>query len=136
MAQVWITNLPDLVDGKLPIDGTVVLDASALAALESITATVVPTAATSTDRSGTITTGGTAQQAAAANATRKYLFIQNPSGSGGTLWFSTLATAVAASPSIELPAGASYENPPHFCPTGAVSVIHGTTNAKYTVREG
>jgi len=88
-----------------------------------------------TDRSGTITTGGTAQQAAAALSTRKYLLIQNPSGSGGTLWFSTNATAVAASPSIELPPGASYENPAHFCPAGAVSVIHPTTGAKITVRE-
>lgn len=88
-----------------------------------------------TDRSVTITTGGTAQQAAAALTTRKYLLIQNPSGSGGSCWFSTVATAVAASPSIELVAGASYENPAHFCPTGAVSVIHPVTNAKITVRE-
>lgn len=91
---------------------------------------------TLTDASVTISTGGTAQTAAAANTGRRYLFIQNPAGSGGTLWFSTNATAVAASPSIELVAGASYENPPHYCPTGAVSVIHPTTNAKITVRTG
>ena len=88
-----------------------------------------------TDRSVTITLGGTAQTAAAANPARRYLFIQNPSGSGGTLWFSTKTTAVAASPSIELVAGASYESPAHYCPTGALSVIHGTTNAKITIRE-
>lgn len=88
-----------------------------------------------TDRSVTITTGGTAQQAAAANASRRYLLIQNPSGSGGTCWFSSIGTALPASPSIELAPGASYENPAHFCPTGAVSVIHPTTGAKITVRE-
>lgn len=105
---------------------------SASAGGVSVTA---PTSGASTNRSVTITTGGTAQQAAAALSTRKYLFIQNPSGSGGTLWFNTLATAVAASPSIELVAGASYENPAHFCPTGTVSVIHSVTNALITVRE-
>ncbi len=89
-----------------------------------------------TDASVTIATGGTAQDAAVANINRKYLFIQNPSGSGGSLWFNTLATAVAASPSIELVAGASYENPAHYCPTGAVSVIHPVTSAKITVRTG
>ena len=46
-----------------------------------------------------------------------------------------VARAVAASPSIELVAGASYESPAHYCPTGALSVIHGTTNAKITIRE-
>lgn len=91
---------------------------------------------TEVDGSVTISTGGTAQTAAAASPGRRYLFIQNPSGSGGTLWFSTITTAVAASPSIELVAGASYENPDHFCPTGAVSVIHPVTSAKITVRTG
>jgi hypothetical protein len=99
------------------------------------TVTVVPTSAALTDRSVTIATGGTAQQAAAALATRKYLFIQNPSASGGTLWFSATTTAVQASPSIELPPGGSYENPAHFCPTGAISVIHPTTSALITVKE-
>lgn len=101
----------------------------------TVSAQVQPAVGVSTDRSVTITTGGTAQQAAAANTARKYLFVQNPSGSGGTAWFSTLATAVAASPSIELPPGSSYENPTHFCQTGAVSVIHPTTGAKLTVLE-
>ena len=91
---------------------------------------------TLTDASVTIAAGDTAQTAAAENSGRKYLFVQNPSASGGTLWFSTKATAVKASPSIELPPGASYENPAHFCPTGAVSVIHPVTGAKITVRTG
>ncbi len=88
-----------------------------------------------TDKSVTIATGGTAQTAIAANPARHYLFIQNPSASGGTLWFSTTGVAVQASPSIELLPGASYENPPHMSPTGAVSVIHPTTSALITLRE-
>ena len=88
------------------------------------------------DRSVTITTGGTAQTAAVARRAREYLFIQNPSGSGGSLWFSTNATAVAASPSIELVAGASYESLLDAAGLGAVSVIHPTTGTKITVREG
>lgn len=88
-----------------------------------------------TDKSGTITTGGTAQTAVAANTARKYLFIQNPSTASGSLWFSTVATAVAASPSIELVPGASYESG-LFCPTGAVSIIGATTGMAFTGREG
>lgn len=96
---------------------------------------VGPGSGTPIDRSVTITTGGTAQQAAPAKLGRRYLFIQNPSASGGTAWVSWLTTAVQASPSIELAPGASYENPTHFCPDGAISVIHPTTSAKITVLE-
>ena len=94
-----------------------------------------PTSGALTDRSVTITTGGTAQQAAGSNTSRKYLVIQNPSASGGTLWFSTTGTAVQASPSIELLPGASYESNAAFCPTGAVSVIHLVTSALVTIKE-
>lgn len=96
--------------------------------------TVAPTTGALTDKSGTITTGGTAQTAAALNASRKYLFIQNPSTAPGSLWFSTVTTAVAASPSIELVPGASYESG-LFCPTGAVSIIGATTGQAFTGRE-
>ncbi len=90
---------------------------------------------TLTDKSGTITTGGAAQDAAAANTSRHYLFLQNPSTAPGSLWFSTVATAVAASPSIELVPGASYESG-MFCPTGAVSIIGATTGMAFVGREG
>lgn len=96
---------------------------------------VTPTSGALTDRSGTITTGGTAQTAAAANTARKHLFIQNPSTAPGSLWFSTTGTAVQASPSIELVPGASYETGT-FVPTGVVSVIAATTGHAFTAREG
>lgn len=97
--------------------------------------TTAPISGALTDKSGTITTGGTAQTAAAANTSRKYLFIQNPSTAPGSLWFSTVTTAVAASPSIELVPGAS-DATGVFCPTGAVSVIAATTGHAFTMREG
>jgi hypothetical protein len=40
-------------------------------------------AATPTDRSGTLTTGGTSQTLAAANSSRKCLFVQNPATAAG-----------------------------------------------------
>jgi len=98
--------------------------------------TTAPISGALTDKSGTITTGGTAQTAAAANTSRKYLFIENPYTATETLWFSTVAAAVADSPSIALQPGDTWENPPHFCPTGAVSVIAATTGHKWTAREG
>lgn len=86
-----------------------------------------------TDRSGTITTGGTAQTAANALATRRYFFLQNNSDTG--LWFNYGVTAVAAQPSIYLAPGASYENPAHWCPSGLISVIGATTGKTFTMKE-
>jgi hypothetical protein len=90
---------------------------------------------TITDRSVTITAGGTAQTAAPANPTRVYLLIQNPSAAPGPVWFSTSTTAVADSPAIELAPGQAWESPASVCPTGAISVIAATTGAKVTIKE-
>ncbi len=86
-----------------------------------------------TDRSGTITTGGTAQQLAAAMAARRYFLLQNNSDTGA--WFNFGVVAVASQPSIFLAAGASYENPAHFCPSGFVSIIGATTGKIFTAKE-
>ena len=91
--------------------------------------------ATLTDRSVTITTGGTAQDAAPANPNRVYLLIQNPSGNSGSVWFAIGTTATAASPAIELQPGQAWESQSSLCPTGAVSLIHATTGTKITVKE-
>lgn len=87
-----------------------------------------------TDRSGTIAAGATAQTAAAALTTRRYLLIENLSTTED-LWFNFGTTAVASQPSILLAAGKSWENPPHFCPTGLVSVIAATTGHAFTCKE-
>lgn len=89
-----------------------------------------------TNRSGTITSGGTAQNAAAALSTRVYFFLLNPATETEILWFSTVATAVAASPSIPLYPGQSFEFNGTFCPSGAVSVIAATTGHVWIGREG
>lgn len=85
------------------------------------------------NRSGSITTGGTAQEAIPHSGTRSGFFIQNTSA--GDLWFDVNATAVAASPSIKLAAGASYETPPMTNPQDAVSIIGATTGQTFTAKE-
>lgn len=86
-----------------------------------------------TNASGTITSGGTAQNAAAANATRRGFVLQN--NSTGDLWFSTIATAVQSQPSFKLPPGAYYESPPFGGGVGAISIIGATTGQAFTGRE-
>lgn len=88
---------------------------------------------TPTSISGSIATGGTAQNAASSNSTRKGYLLQNLST--GDLWFSTLATAVADQPSIKLPAGAYFESPLGAAGTGAISIIGATTGQKWAGRE-
>ncbi len=120
--------------------GTVATDLDARPALRvtDVTAAGVSAAPASpanwTDRSGTIAAGGAAQQAAAANPARVYLCIENLSTTED-LWFDLTATAVISQPSIRLAPGAAWENPSHFRPTGAVSVIAATTAHAFAAKE-
>ena len=98
------------------------------------TVTASPVLATLTDRSGTITAGGTAQQAMAALATRKYLLLQNISDTA--MWFNFTTTAVADSPSLYLPVGASFVMEGSLVSTEAVSIFCVTTGKKWTAKEG
>lgn len=86
---------------------------------------------TLTDRSGTITLGGTSQQAAAANASRRYLLIQNVST--GDLWVNFGTAAVVGQPSILIKANGAYE--PVFIPTGTVNIIGATTAQAFAMKE-
>jgi hypothetical protein len=86
-----------------------------------------------TDRSGTITAGGTAQQAAAANPARRYLVLQNVSDT--VMWYNFGATAVANQPSFSLAAAARVEWSGQFIPTGLISVIGATTGKAFTCKE-
>lgn len=88
-----------------------------------------------TDRSNTITTGGTAQNAMAANTSRKYARITNPVSATESLWVNDSGTATAASPSEELLPGDQYETG-LFAPTNAISVFAATTGHPYVAREG
>lgn len=96
-----------------------------------------PVNGTLTNRSGAVTTGGTSQQIAAANAARKWLLLQNPSTNAESLWIQFGATAaVTDSPSVEIPVGASMTFEGTFLFTDAVQVIAATTGTKWTAKEG
>lgn len=88
---------------------------------------------TFTNRSGTITSGGTAQQLAAENADRRALFIQNLST--GDLYVAFGTTAVTQQPSIKLIAGAILILD-DFITTQSVSIIGATTGQAFTALEG
>lgn len=84
-----------------------------------------------TDRSGSITTGGTAQQLAAANAARKSLTIQNISDAD--LWVNEIGGTAAAdtSGSWKVPAGSVFS----VSTNRAISIIGATTGKKFTATE-
>jgi hypothetical protein len=89
-------------------------------------------ALTYADRSGTITTGGAAQVVLPAFPGRHGCMIQNQSA--GSLWVSETATAVAAPPSILIPAGQQF-----LCMSPAsgqaYSIIGATTAQAFAARE-
>tara|TARA_R110000803_G_scaffold14226_1_gene39561 strand:- start:333 stop:680 length:348 start_codon:yes stop_codon:yes gene_type:complete len=95
-------------------------------------ASVAGGASAFTDNSGTVTSGGTAQTIASANADRTYLIIQNHSDID--MWINVGVTAVADQPSIKLFAnGGSYE--PLQVPSALISLIGATTGKSFTCKE-
>jgi hypothetical protein len=115
--------------GKVGIDQTTPGTSNAVA--------VIPVGVTYTDRSGTVTAGGTAQTAMAANASRKGLWVQNVST--GDLYINSVAaassTVSAGSGSLKIVSGAYWEPPAHGVPTGAISVYGATTGQAWVARE-
>lgn len=97
-------------------------------------AIAMPVQGAPTDRSGTITTGGTSQTLAAALSTRTYIEIQNISDE--TMYINFGAAATVDSNSFKIVAGGSYVNPAHFCPTGTITIIGATTGKKFVAKEG
>lgn len=86
-----------------------------------------------TDRSGTITAGGTAQTAAAANPARRYIVLQNVSDT--LLWYNFGVTAVANQPSFSLAAAARVEWAGPLVPTALLSVLGATTGKAFVCKE-
>lgn len=112
---------------SITVDGTV-------AATQSGAWNVGTQTGTWTDRSGTITTGGTAQQLAASNSSRKAYFIQNIGTAD--LWLSLVGTAAADSAgSIKLAPSAALAASTPFVSTQAISIIGATTGQKFTAYE-
>ena len=84
------------------------------------------------DRSGTITTGGTAQVVLPAWTGRHGCVVQHQSA--GSLWVSETATAIAGPPSILIPAGQQF-----LCMSPAsgqaYSIIGATTAQAFAARQ-
>ena len=94
---------------------------------------VTPTKGTLTDRSGSLTLGGTAQSLAGANATRKYFLFVNQSA--GNMWLNFTTTATQDQPSILIVPNGSLVMESGFVSTEAISVIGATTSQKWTAKE-
>jgi hypothetical protein len=93
---------------------------------------VAQTAPSYTDGSGAITAGGAAQQIFAANATRRYLFLSNPSDTVMYVNFGT--AAVASQPSITLAANGGFLEP--LVPSGqTVSILCATTGKAFVAKQ-
>lgn len=99
------------------------------------TQTEIPTERSDlTDASGTLTTGGTSKQALAANTSRTYLLIQNPSEEDD-LWVDFGVAAVQDQPSILLlPRSGALVFEQGLRPTQAVHVNGPTTGQPYTIK--
>jgi len=89
--------------------------------------------AVATDRGGTITAGGTAQQLMAANAARRGYSVQNQST--GDIYINAMTTATIDYHSLKIPAGSLYETTSTHVGPGAVSIIGATTGQAYYARE-
>lgn len=94
-----------------------------------------PSASTLIDRSGSIVTGGTAQQLAAANAARKGWRLQNTSAND--LWFNDtgVAASVGGAGSYQLQPGGYYESPPGGSSQTSLSIFGVTTAQSFSAAE-
>lgn len=90
-----------------------------------------------TDRSGTLTTGGTAQVLMSSSSTRRKMVVLNPNAATESLWISFTGTAtVGGAASYELAAGDAWiEDAASGVTTQAVSVIASTTGHTWKAME-
>lgn len=87
---------------------------------------------TYTDRSGSITTGGTAQNAAAANSVRRGMWVQNTSGADMRV---SASGAASATDGILVAPGQILNYPPNGVPVTAISVWGATTGQTFEAAE-
>lgn len=86
------------------------------------------------NKSGSITSGNTAQTLMAANDARKGFYVQNVSS--GDLWINENGSdAVLDQPSLKITPNQLYESPPNGTSLKAVSIIGATTGQKFAARE-
>lgn len=100
---------------------------------------------TFTDLSGSMTTGGTSKTLSAANASRKYLLIQNPATLTGQniaaaeslfIRFGASSAGVNNGTSLEILPGGVFESSGAFVSTEAIQVNAATTNHRWIAVEG
>lgn len=120
-------------DGSYPVSVDLsghqrVIDDAVVAAIVANTSHPVAT----TETTGTITVGGTAQTAVAAKADRAFLIIYNDD-SLEVLRYRFGGAASAASCGIPPGGTALFDR---ACPTGLVSLVAATTNHKFAIQEG
>lgn len=85
-----------------------------------------------TDRSGAITTGGTAQDIYPSDETPKnYIGLQNKSD---TVMYFDFDRPATADTGYDLVAGAAWENPPGIVPRGRLSILCATTGKKFVCK--
>lgn len=105
-------------------------------------AQVQPTDIIITDGSGLVATGATSQQVFAADSSRAYLFLQNPtttlSGVAAESCFVNFGAAASstAANSYEIANGASLTFDGTVVPWQAVNVTCPTTNHKFVAKSG
>lgn len=125
--SIWTNN----GSGGLNPQTTLVDGSGAVIAASNPLPTTMPSASL-TDRSGTITSGGTAQTLMASNSSRKGWWVQNTSS--GDLWINEIGgAAVVGGSSIRLTPGSLYEPP--VLATYAISIIGATTGQTFAGRE-
>lgn len=133
----WLRAIVD----RLPLIGgslaTTLRDASGTAigtAGNPLITSPVSNSITLTDRSGTIAVGGTQQTLAAANSSRRGLWVQN--NSNGDLRINSTGNA-SATVGLVLPGGqnALYEYPTNGVPVTAISIWGATTGQAFEARE-
>lgn len=88
-----------------------------------------------TDHSGSIATGGTAQDIVASSATRKYLLIQN-NDPAEDMWIDFGVDAIVGQPSFLIPAGGGFVMDAAFVSTDRISVVAATTSHPFTAKVG
>lgn len=100
----------------------------------TVTGVTNPATGQLTDRSGTITSGGDAQEVMAANPSRLAVFFQNLSDTD--MYVSFTGTATAGPGSFLIPSGGGTFPPAGYVPTQALSVLCATTGKEFSAYEG
>lgn len=121
------------VGGSVTVSGAIALDTATLNALENISLnTVEPVRATGSNTQKTVTNASASLLAA--NATRKYLLIQNKDASGDI--YINFGAAATTANGLKIAAGASYELNSTILTAGIFAIGTIASNPNIVVIEG